>query len=484
MEMKLTDPSKIILPISNDELKRFLTYTDKSVGFLISKLKKNFHWRASDPEAFTQRLNDLKKNQTKTLIFQNEEGQFWTYSGLSSELYQRFKWGLENNIRYPDSKALPWAKMPEFEPRYYQKEAVEALIKARHGAISIPTGGGKSYIIKLLVKYHGLQTLIMAPSAAITEQLYNDLVESFGKKHVGQYGDGKKEFKKRITIAVAQSLTKLAPDSPIYKQLSKSEVFISDESHTVPAETFEQVCMKLVSQAPYRYFVSATQTRNDGSEMVLKGVTGPIVYSKSFNELVKEGFLSPIVFKTFKVPTIDACKSDPKTETRNNLYANPYVTNLAADIANKSVMLADRPTVILIEELRQFENLYPKIKVPFEFVHGGASQDAKKYLQPKFWKSDREGAIKRFNSGETKLLIGTSAISVGVDIKPTACIIYLQGGVSGIKVPQAIGRGTRLSPNKQDCWIVDFNVQDSPVLNRHYETRKLMYESMGTVEEY
>jgi len=89
------------------------------------------------------------------------------------------------------------------------------------------------------------------------------------------------------------------------------------------------------------------------------------------------------------------------------------------------------------------------MSIPFTFVHGGASDDAKQFLPQKYWKCDVEAAVKDFNEGKIQCLIGTSAISTGVDLLPVGCLIYLQGGTSEIKVRQAIGRGTRIIPGKK-----------------------------------
>ena len=160
---------------------------------------------------------------------------------------------------------------------------------------------------------------------------------------------------------------------------------------------------------------------------------------------------------------------------------------MAADIANKAVTIANRPTAIIIQEFSQFALLYPHIKVPFVFAHGGMNgfienEETSNLLAGipnEYKKMDAEDAIKKFNSGEVKLIIGTSAVSTGVDLKPTQCLIYLQGGSSEIKVKQAIGRGTRMGvPNKKDCWMVDFIVKGSKTLVRHALARKKMYEEL------
>ena len=138
--------------------------------------------------------------------------------------------------------------------------------------------------------------------------------------------------------------------------------------------------------------------------------------------------------------------------------------------------------VILLEEFRQFSLLLNHLSVPFEFVHGGASEEAKEFIPKEYWDSDTEAAIARFNSGQTKVLIGTSAISTGVDLRPVGCLIYMQGGTSEIKIKQAIGRGTRITEGLKDFWVVDFIIKGSPVLERHAGVRADMYQDIGTVE--
>ena len=183
--------------------------------------------------------------------------------------------------------------------------------------------------------------------------------------------------------------------------------------------------------------------------------------------------------------------SDINKETRQQLYLNPNVNKLAAEFAVKAVTLAKRPTVIIIDEFHQFLALSKHINIPFEFVHGGSTsrkdKDGKEILQnllPKqYWESDTQGAIARFNAGENNLIVGTSAIATGVDLPPCACVIYLQGGMSEVQIKQAIGRGTRVTDQKDDLIVVDFKVIGSPSMERHADVRIDIYNSMGDVQE-
>lgn len=483
--MILSTPTFLKLPpeARAPEVAKFLAYYDRSVEYMLMKVNKNKRWMQSDPEGWSSRVAQLKADRNKTALKVAGES-LCTYAGLWHALKDRFGWDLRNEVSYPEPRLQPWAVVPEHPARYYQALAVDALIAARHGAIELPTGAGKSRVLLEAAKRLGLRTVIVTPRRAITLQIYKDFAKYLGKQRVGMFGDGKKDFRKQFVVATAQSLAAIQPGSEAWDELSKTEVLAFDESHTCPAETFETVCLGLLGNAPYRFFVSATQMRQDGSELVLQGITGPIVYRKSYQELVQEGFLAQLVFKTFGVrATAGANASDVHRETRAQLFCNANVCRAAGSIATKMVELAGRQTLILIDEFSQFEALRPHLKTPFRYVHGGASKDAKEFLPKEYWESDDE-AIDAFNRGECRLLVGTTAVSTGVDLKPTGCIVYLQGGAAEISIRQALGRGTRVVPGKKDCWVVDFKVNGSKKMEKHFQSRKEIYEALGPVQHH
>ena len=303
------------------------------------------------------------------------------------------------------------------------------------------------------------------------------------------YGGGKKELGKLFTVCVAASVMKVEEGTPAWDHFSKNPVLLFDESHTTPAATFESLCLGVGKDSIYRFFLSATQLRTDGSELLLRGIIGPVVYRKPFQEMVDEKFIKQPIFKTFIVEGPTHNYQDPKRELQHHHLYNHNVLKNSAEIATKAVNMANRQTLILIDEFKQFAMLLNHLKdVPFEFCHGGATKDNKKVIPEEYWKSDTEGAIERFNKGETKLLIGTSAVITGVDFQPVGCLIYLMGGKSEIKLRQSLGRGTRIVEGLPlDFWFVDFYSKDSTMMKNQYNARKALYRTMakeGRIEEY
>lgn len=469
-----------------DRLKKLLTYTSRSAIFQYNKFRHSkWFLRKHGQEAFNERLEQLNKLKTKCLLRYDAKG-LYTYSGLVPLLQKEFPdIPVINNIQYPEPKGIPWERVPKHELRYYQEETKKRFLETKHCGCEIGTGLGKSFVILNLCKELGLKTVVMAPSTNIAKQLYDDLVYYLGKKYVGFYGGGRKQSTKLIVVGIDDSLTRVEPNTPHWENLSRAQVFIADESHLTPAETLHKVCMELLANAPYRFFFSGTQTRNDGSELVLQGIVGPIVYKMTVQEGVEQGFLAKPEFFIVKTTSDSAFISDdPNEMTRKHFFYNDRVNRAAADIANKTVLGLNEQVVILIDEIEQFNFITPYLRVPAAFAHGPITPPQKKILPKQYHDSDPSKLVEEFNNGIHKLLIGTSCISTGTDIRTVKTIILIQSGKSEIKFKQAVGRGTRRVEGKDSVKIFDFDVTNVEVLHRHSRERSFIYTDIYNSVRY
>lgn len=454
-----------------------LTYVDKAAHFQYLRYKKN-SWIVNriGPERFQEELKKLKSQVKKSLLMKDDKG-YYTYAGLADYLSKKTGVSVESDVVYPEPQKIPWAEEPPYKPYPYQSEAFEKLMAARHAGVEIGTGLGKSFIIQMLCRNLGLKTIVMTPATSISEQLYRSFVKAFGKKNVGKFFDGKKESNKLITVANAQSLTKVTPDTPHYANLSSAKVFIADESHQCPANTLATVCVGVAQYAPYRYFFSATQLRADGRDLVLDGITGPIVYKMTVFEGVEQGYLAKPLFRIVKVNSESPLESsDANKMTREHLYYNDKVNERIGKLVNASVD-AGRPVLVLIEEVEQFTKLLPFLRHEARFAHGPLAENKSKVPEP-YWEADNTKLVDEFNAKTYPILIGTSCISTGTDIKAVQTLIFLQGGKSEVGVRQAIGRATRLDKGKKNCIVIDVDVYNVPTLTRHTKMRKQIYREL------
>lgn len=475
--IKRRDNTTVYLPVDDSNLnavKKALSYKDKTVEYEIKRIRNSKYAWKSDPQKIAKKIETLKEEMIKSLLWMDEKG-YYTLSGLANELSDQFNWPIEREEK-PDFKRIP-IRQKTHELRDYQSAALSSLLKHDHASIEIPTGSGKGVAILHLLINQPVKTLIVAPLSEIADQLYKDILHVFGPQYVCKYSSTKKTSK-LFTVATAQGLTRVNEDHHAWADLSTAEQIIFDESHACPAETFKSVCLNGVGKnARYRYFFSATQIRADGKDLLLRGIIGPTVYRLFVQDLVDLGYLKEINVSFLRVPAVTGISSDPKEETRRNLYENPGVYKIVSEMCAKIYDSTDLQTLILIEEYSQFAILKNYLARPFEFAHGTVSQEAKKSLPKEYWDCDIPAIVDRFNRNQNRIMIGTTAVSTGVDIRPTGVIFYLQGGKSEVKVKQGIGRGTRPVGPKQ-LKVFDFIITGSQILERHAAARQEIYESI------
>jgi superfamily II DNA or RNA helicase len=443
------------------------------------------HWfvEAEGREALDLKVEALNAQRSQTVLFSDAKG-WWTYSGLAPRLADWYGEKIERAYELPEHKILPWENRPEHDPRWYQAQSVERLIPLGHGGVELATGLGKSYIIALLFKKLGLPGIVLAPTLNIAEQLYEDLVNLFGKKRVGQFFDGKKEAAKHLVVAVSKSLTILADDSPLWPVIQGKKVLIGDESHMLPADTLSKVVLGKLGHVPYRFFMSGTQLRTDGLQLVLDGIVGEIVISMNVRQGVEGKFLSPMrMFQMHFNSDRNFASGDVIKMNRFHLHQHDGVYKHAASMAKWGINNGRR-ILVMTEEVSQFGRYLNHFLANggnpdrIGFAHGGVDKSNKKEVPEAFHKSDPMKLVKRFDAGDLDVLVGTSCIGMGTDIKSASLVQDIVGGNAEAQLRQRVGRGTRLFANKKDCIYTDYAISNIPPLAKQAEKRAVILEDI------
>lgn len=463
-----------------------LSYKDLAAQHELKRLSKNHWFKNANPLKWQIQCDLLKAQINQCLVFQ-EDGLIYIRPGSISYLKDLI---IETNsiILYPKLKKIPWAKPLPFELYDYQELSVKKLIENIHANVSLTTASGKSAVILKLCRETGFKAAIVAPSKAI----FNELVEKFeyhlGKNNVGKFGDGKKKIGKRITICIDDSLCNIQKDTEEWEFFSKLEMIVVDESHSWGSETLEEVCHGVFSEVPYRFFLSATQTRGDGGIKLLQSIIGPTVHTLTTREAVDGGYICKHDVRIVKIESSDPSfnSTDPIENKRMHLLRNRNIAAFSAKLANAMAGKGEQ-TLILVEELSQIAQLVGRLTVPFGYAHSETKKE--RLLEMGLEKVDVKEQIEKFNKNEIKVLIGTSCLHVGVNIFPMTNTINWIGGASEIKTRQAaIGRSVRLSSanpyaqfcgNKEKVTIWDFDVYGNYVLERHLQERLRCYMDSG-----
>jgi superfamily II DNA or RNA helicase len=219
-------------------------------------------------------------------------------------------------------------------------------------------------------------------------------------------------------------------------------------------------------------------------EKVLNGIIGDIVIEMDVKQGVSESFLSrPRFYVVKSSSSVNYESDDPAKMINVHFYRNSYVYEQAGKLASRLVKMGKR-VLILIDEVTQFPRLLPHLQYKCGFAHGPLTEDNRRGVPTEYWKSDSMQLVNAFDNADFPILVGTSCIGTGTDIKSVSAILDLVGGRSEIRVRQAVGRGTRLYPGKEDCLYFDFDIENVPMLHKHSKYRVSIYEDIYGPIEY
>lgn len=385
------------------------------------------------------------------LMNQSKTGSYYFPVGLTTKVKKVLKWS--EIVPYEDilfsesgeNVSIPWIG-PELYP--HQIDAfVEAMTKER-AIINLPTGSGKTVTAIRIISALQKPTLIIVHRKELMLQ-WKKAIKDYTGLNAVVFDDKKKEFG-TVTIAMVTSLF-------IYLKKNKLPIFdvlVVDEIHHLPSDTFYSVSMKC--DAKYRFGLTATTTREDGTDLYMEAGIGPICISVSADDMIKQKHLALPKFEFIDVPASAYTRyADFRDEYKFGITLND-TRNKAIAARLKQLVKEGRQVYVHVEQIDHGKILSELSGFPFV------------YSQTK----DRTEQINKFRSGETRAVIST-LLGEGVDIPNIGAIIMAGGRKTKIGTIQKIGRALRPGKEK-DAIIVDF-VDKGNHLSRHSMARYNTY---------
>jgi superfamily II DNA or RNA helicase len=171
--------------------------------------------------------------------------------------------------------------------RDYQVEASNILIGAVKGIMVMGTGGGKTITALKVIQHYGLRSLFLVNTK---EALYDTVRAAelcLPKIKIGILGDGKNKDGVIVIATVASIYRKV-----INKEIdeNKFDLIVADEIHHMGADSWVKAIKYF--NAVYKYGMTGTAFRTDGSSMMLRAMTGPICFNMPSIELQNKGYLA------------------------------------------------------------------------------------------------------------------------------------------------------------------------------------------------
>ena len=365
------------------------------------------------------------------------------------------------------------------EPVAYedQSKAMQALVHcpSGRGICVLPTGVGKTRVMKDTAEVLGVKTLIIEPGINLRQQVYEYFDECYGSDQVGLLE--KTGTPRNLTVCNLDALTSMPEE-----WFHQFDCVMFDEYHHEACVTAREINEYKLQHIFYKYAFTATNFRNNKNDQILlESVMANELYSMTPIEAVDKGYICPIrsISKEIsaKRPAYESNTPFPPSEDElddkweklkdgmkyHEVYKDFIVneeerTERTIDWANE---LKEKkvPTLILVKEIAHGEELTENLD-DFVFVNGTLD------------KVSNAQNIKDFNNGLIAGLIGTSVIGEGIDTKRAGAVILGNAEKAESKIMQNIGRIVRNFPGKDYGLVCDFNDRGHKTTYKHSKRRR------------
>lgn len=390
---------------------------------------------------------------------------------------------------------------PEIDPdsldgitlREYQVEGISSALAHKKGIVQVHTGGGKSEMMicvcKHLFETTNMNILLCVPTTNLLYQTHDRMLRrGIPDEYISLLGDGNKiDTSRRIVISTVASAFKRLDTSEDYMNwLSKVDCLMMDEAHHSKCRTWSTLIDRV---APiYLLGFSAEPFHRDRdhmvSDLVLRGLLGPVIHRITCDYLVSRGYLSkPYVLAiNSKCPgnryqVIDWAVVNKNCIVKNNLR-NEMIRDIAALLVNDK-----KNPLILVQQIahgKELAEMISKLGYNVTMMTGGLSVSV--YLDGTVidkYKDNDNKVIKDFDDGRIDVLIGTSTLDEGVDVPSLASVILAGGGKGRLKTVQKIGRSMRPKSGLNVTFIIDFRDMFNVVTMSQFKKRKALYDELS-----
>lgn len=363
-----------------------------------------------------------------------------------------------------ETAILRWENSP-WDPRYYQKDMIELGLRAGRGVFESAVGTGKSLIMAYLIKNISCNSLIVVPSRGLSGQLHRDFSEWFGARNVQLLDAAKiRKIKKpaAISIVTVQSLGSLVKTGEFAEFAKHIDALYVDEVHHAGASTYTSL-LKDLEHVYYRYGFSGTFLRNDNKTLEMWSFLSNVLYQYPAFQAIQENYLTPVEVYMHTMKGYAHVKY--QTEYDANYCANNELLEKTADIISN---YPDKQMLILVNKKDKcglvIHEYLKSIGIDNSYISGDNDKD------------EINNTIAAFNDKRIRVLIGSSVIGEGIDVRSTDHLLMCQGGKSEITMVQAAGRVLRLYEGKSIATIHDFRFEGSRYMIKHADEREEIYE--------
>src|SRR6266496_484692 len=345
-----------------------------------------------------------------------------------------------------------------YEERPYQAEALAADLSEYDKGVRrmmnvMATGVGKTITFaKVYEKFKSRlpgQMLVLAHTDELVTQNLKKIQNEnptlkVEKEMAGEYADPNSDI---ISASVA-TLGRAGTKRVSRFNWDAIDKVVIDEAHHSIGEAYGRVleCASSLRLDTHKLLlgVTATSQRPDGK--ALSDIYEKVAYVYTLRQAITDKWLVPI--RGYRVSTdtkLDDVSSSGGDFARSELGKTVNTPDRNKRIVQSWIGIGEnRKTVAFTVDIAHAQDLAK------EFQNAGIKAEAVWGDDP-----DREGKLRRHQNGETKVLCNCSVLVEGYDDPSISVVLLGRPTASDLLFAQMIGRGTRLSPGKEDLIVID-----------------------------
>ena len=393
--------------------------------------------------------------------------------GIARKFYKLFK----NDVSQINALFAPIRRKTynsSISLREYQKNAVEAALKARNGVLVSPCGSGKSEMgLEIAARISG-RTLWIVHTWDLANQILNRAAIRYNisKESYGQIAAGKVNIGDVFTVATVQTLARI----DLAKIQNEFDCIIVDECQHVCSSAdkvtqFEKVITSLC--APYLYGITATPYRADGLERCMFALLGDVIHEVPQSAVA--GNTVPVRVKfvsTNYTPDIDDITDGDGTLNYAKLISDITENkDRNAVIVGEIQRAAQNGGVLVLSDRLQHLDALEKV------VRGSGQRTARLGIaSTKAEKERRARILTDLNNGALNVVFATYKLAKeGLDVPNLRTVVFATPQKDKTTVIQSAGRVARKADGKDFGMVIDFS-DDFGLLYGYEKKRRGYYK--------
>lgn len=343
--------------------------------------------------------------------------------------------------------------------RPYQQKAKREIFESWEEVDSVmfqmPTGTGKTRLFTSIIndinKYsiarkEPVRILIIAHRTELIDQIDKSL-DRYKVAHNIIAGGNKKDYRKPVNVASIQTLTH--PNNLERAKMLNVQFVIIDEAHHALAKTYK----KLWDLYPNAKRLGVTATPWRMNHQSFTDLFDKIIISMPVKEFIKEGFLAPYKYFSLKGDSdiqraIDGIELDRFGEyMESSMEEKMDIGSIRAQLLDSYLALAEgKKGIIYAINIEHANHICEEYK---RAGYNAVSIDSKTPA------AKRNELVKKFKRGLIDIIVNVDIFSEGFDCPDIEFIQLARPTRSLVKYLQQVGRGLRITENKQHCVILD-----------------------------